>query len=71
MAVLDCENMEKPLIRPGQVWLADVYGRETRVLVIASRAENPRTWLCERVAKGEDGPGPQFILRQKAFLRPD
>ena len=62
--------MEGLLIQPGQVWVADLYGRKVRVLVIASHSEVPETWICEKLATGErTGTGPHLTLNERAFLR--
>ena len=59
-------------IRSGQVWVANLYGHETRVLVIGTYGEIHQTWICEKLMTGQGfGTGPHVTLNEKAFLRPD
>lgn len=62
--------MGKSRIQPGQVWLADLYGRESRVLVIASHHEVPEVWICEKlIAKEGHGAGPHILVNKKDFVK--
>jgi len=53
-------------IRPGQVWVVDVYGREVRVLVISSHTQVPDTWICEDLQTGQ-----HLLVSTGNFIRPE
>jgi len=57
-------------IQPGQVWIADLYGREVRVLVVGAHSGSPETWICEKLSTKQGiHTGPHILLNRKDFVR--
>jgi hypothetical protein len=62
--------MGEKRIEPGEVWVADLCGHESRVLVISSHREVPELWVCERLTTSQGiGKGMHILVASTEFTK--
>ncbi len=62
--------MSEKRIEPGEVWLADLCGHESRVRVISSHREVPELWVCERLTTQQGiSEGMHILVASAEFTK--